>query len=94
MSKYSNFSFSKFNSVNIINCNFEEAVFQQVKLDKTTFNDTNLINTFFNKTILNKIDFTTCEIEGISVEISDIRGAIVTPIQGLDLTRLIGLVIQ
>ena len=53
-----------------------------------------MINTFFNKTILNKIDFTTCEIEGISVEISDIRGAIVTPIQGLDLTRLIGLVIQ
>ena len=53
-----------------------------------------MINSFFNKTSLNRIDLTTCDINGIDVEISDLSGAIVNSMQGLDLTRLLNIVIK
>lgn len=92
--KYSNFAFAKFKGANILNCNFQEVVFQQVKKEKIVFIDTDLTNSYFNKTSLDKIDLTTCEITGIDVQIDDIAGAIVTPMQALDLTRLMRLTVK
>lgn len=94
MGKYSNFAFAKFKGANILNCNFQEVVFQQVKKEKIVFIDTDLTNSYFNKTSLDKIDLTTCEITGIDVQIDDIAGAIVTPMQALDLTRLMRLTVK
>lgn len=94
LGKYSNFAFAKFKGVNIINCNFQEAVFQQVKKGKLAFIDTDLTSSYFNKTSLDKMDLTTCEIGAIDVEIDDIAGAIVTPMQALDLTRLMRLTVK
>ena len=62
--------------------------------EKISFENVDLTNSYFNKTSLSKVDLTTCDIMGIDVDIDDIRGAEVTAIQGLDLTRLIGLVIK
>ena len=94
LGKYSNFSFAKFKSVNIIECNFQEGIFQQVRNEKIVLKDTDLTNSYFNKTSLDKVDLTTCEISGIDLEIDDIGGAIVTAMQALDLTRLMRLVIK
>ena len=80
--------------MNIIECNFQEEIFQQVKNEKIVLKDTDLTNSYFNKTSLDKIDLTTCEISGIDLEIDDIGGAIVTAIQALDLTRMMRLVIK
>ncbi|EEP54746.1 hypothetical protein [Clostridium butyricum] len=43
---------------------------------------------------LKNIDLTTCEIAGISVGLNDIKGAKVTAIQGLELTRLLEIIIE
>lgn len=43
---------------------------------------------------MRNIDFTTCQIAGISLEINDIKGAVVNAMQGLELTRLLELDIK
>mgnify|MGYP001702075976 FL=1 len=53
-----------------------------------------MTNGYFNKTFLGKQDLTSCDIEGIDVEIENIYGTTVTAMQGLDLTRLMGLIIK
>ena len=94
LAKYSNFSFGDLKSINFIDSNLEESIFQEVSLGKTSFKNTNIINGYFNKTSLNKIDFTDCDIAEISVEIKDLSGAIVSPTQALDLTRLLNITIK
>ena len=94
MGGYATFSFSKIKNVNFIESNLKEAVFQEVKLDKVVFEECDLTNGYFNKTFLGKQDLTSCDIEGIDVEIENIYGTTVTAMQGLDLTRLMGLIIK
>ncbi|EMU54580.1 pentapeptide repeat-containing protein [Clostridium butyricum] len=94
LGKYSNFSFSKLNKVHINRCNFEEGVFQEVSINKIMFDNTNLLNGVFYNTSLKNVDLTTCEIAGISVGLKDIKGAKVTAIQGLELTRLLEIIIE
>ena len=92
--RYSNFSFSKLNGVNIINSDFNEVIFQEVSHKKLSLEKSSFINAYFNKTSLNKVDLTTCEIDGINVNIEDISGAIVTSMQALHLTKLLNLQIK
>lgn len=94
LAKYSNFAFSKLKLVNIVNSDFQASIFQEVKKEKLSFKDTNLSNSYFNKTSLSNMDFTSCDITGIDTEIHNLQGAIVTAMQGLDLTRLMGLIIK
>ena len=77
-----------------IESNLKEAVFQETKLDKVVFEECDLRNGYFNKTFLGKQDLTSCDIEGIDIDIENIYGATVTAMQGLDLTRLMGLIIK
>ncbi|NIZ49340.1 pentapeptide repeat-containing protein, partial [Clostridioides difficile] len=94
LGKYSNFSFSKFKIVSILDSNFENSVFQEVKGDNLVFEYTNLKKANFNGTKLSGIDFTTNNIEGIEIGIDDIRGAIFDVSQAIDLTKLMGIIIK
>ncbi|MBM6861196.1 pentapeptide repeat-containing protein [Clostridium saudiense] len=94
MGGYATFSFSKLKNINFIESNLKEAVFQEVKLDKVVFEECDLTNGYFNKTFLGKQDLTSCDIEGIDIEIENIYGTTVTAMQGLELTRLMGLIIK
>lgn len=92
--RYSNFSFSKVNGMNILNSDFEEATFQEVKHKKLSVEESSFINAYCNKTSFEKVDLTSCDIDGINVDIEDVRGAIVTTMQALHLTKLLNLQIK
>ena len=47
-----------------------------------------------NFTNLKGIDFTSCDIEGLGVNIADVNGAIVNSLQAAALAALLGLVIK
>lgn len=94
LGEYSNFSFSKIKKINIIESNLQRVIFQEAKIENAVFINTSLLGGYFNKTFLGKIDLTTCEITGIDLDMDDLFGAVVTPIQALELTRLMGLVIK
>jgi len=40
------------------------------------------------------MDISDCEFEGVSLSIDDIKGAIVSPMQAMDFSRLLGLIIK
>ena len=40
------------------------------------------------------IDMTTCTLDGILVNLPDLRGMIVSPMQAMDLAKLLGLVVK
>lgn len=43
---------------------------------------------------LKGIDFTSCDIEGLGVNITDVNGAVVNPMQAVSLSALLGLIIK
>jgi hypothetical protein len=47
-----------------------------------------------NFTSLKGIDFTSCDIEGMGVNIEDVRGAKVTTIQAISVSAILGLIIK
>ena len=46
------------------------------------------------KTKLKDIDFSTCEFNGVTVDIPDLKGIIVNEFQALELSKLMGLKIK
>ena len=40
------------------------------------------------------IDMTTCTLDGLLVNLPDLRGMIVTPLQAAELAKLLGLVVR
>lgn len=94
LGRYSNFSFSKIKGVAITESDFESAVFEEVKIESLTLENTNFRAAIFNGSLLDKVDFTKCRTEDIEVRPTDIRGAIFTVSQALELTRLLGIVVK
>lgn len=47
-----------------------------------------------NFTNLKGIDFTSCDIEDMGVNITDVNGAIVTTMQAVSLSTILGLVVK
>ena len=91
---YSSFSFSKLNKVNLESSSFESSVFMEVKNKYMNFDDCDLKKTVFTKTYLEGVDLSNCEIDGIEVGIPELYKAKVNASQGLELTRLMGLIIE
>ena len=47
-----------------------------------------------NFTKLKGIDFTSCDIDGIGVNIADVNGAEVNPTQAVSLSAILGLIVK
>lgn len=71
------------------NSSISEAKLKNIKLE-----DNDFLNSQFFKTNLSNIDFTTCNIEGIIVDIKDVKGMIVNEIQAISLAKLLGIIIK
>ena len=67
---------------------------QECNLKETAFENCKLVLSNLFKTNLNKIDFRDNNINGITVRIEDLKGAIVSEYQALELSRLIGIIIK
>ena len=53
-----------------------------------------MIRADFRETKLNQVDFSTCDISEIMVNIEDLRGLIVTSYQAITLSTILGLKIK
>ncbi len=89
--QYSFFSYSNCKKVAflVIFSDFKNSLFSNVE-----FQECNLLQSQMNFTNLKGIDFTSCDIEGIGVNINDINGVIVTAMQAVALSSLLGLVVK
>ena len=66
----------------------------EVKWKNITFLECNLNKIELVKTKLKDIDFSTCEFNGVTVDIPDLKGIIVNEFQALELSKLMGLKIK
>ncbi|MCD8176005.1 MAG: pentapeptide repeat-containing protein [Tannerellaceae bacterium] len=66
----------------------------ECKCERTIFEESNLRETELYNTYLKNIDLTSCTIEGVKINIPELKGAIVTSSQAIALTHLLGLTIK
>ena len=90
---YSNFSFSKFKGVSFMDSEFQNSVFQEVHNETLIVESTDLSKSIFSGISLNGVDFSTCNIEGIEIQLKDVCGGKFTVVQALELTKLMGITI-
>ena len=76
------------------NTGLQNSYFQENKLKNVCFDNVNLVYTRFLKTSLKDIDLSSCQIEGISISVEDIKGAIINHLQAIDLLYLIGVKVK
>lgn len=91
--RYANFADGKAQEIAFENVRLENAAFLRFKLT-ASFSQCSLSQATFEQTLMKGFDLRTCRLGGLQVTLSDIKGAIVTPVQAADLAALLGLVIK
>lgn len=92
--RYINLSMSKMRTARFAGCDFRTGSFNDSKLLTAAFDNCELPEADFSHTSLKGIDLRTNRIAGIQLNIADLRGAIVTPMQAMELLPLLGVVIE
>ena len=91
---YSSFAFSKLNRVSFEGSSFVSSVFMEIKNKHMDFDDCNFKKTVFTRTYLEDVNLSNCEIDGIEIGIPELYKAKVNAIQGLELVKLMGLIVE
>lgn len=94
--RMSNLNTAKLNLVSLMGCDAREAALQSLpELKRVTLTDCDLTGAELLGTRLAGVDLTACRIDGVLLSgAAELRGAIVTPLQALALSRLLGIVIK
>lgn len=87
-------NYGEMKNVVITDSIFENSSFQYCKLNKVSFRRCDFKLSQMSGTSLNGMDIGDCEFEGVNLSIDDIKGAIVSPMQAVDFSKLIGLIIK
>ena len=91
---YSSFAFSKLNKVSFESSSFVSSIFMEVKNKYMNFDDCNFKKSVFTKTYLEDVNLSNCEIDGIEIGIPELYKVKVNASQGLELVKLIGLIVE
>ena len=91
---YSSFAFSKLNKVSFESSSFASSIFMEVKNKYMNFDDCNFKISVFTKTYLEDVNLSNCEIDGIEIGIPELYKVKVNASQGLELVKLIGLIVE
>lgn len=91
---YINLAMSKMNQARFSHSLLHNGSFNDCRISSVAFESCELIEADFSHTSLSGIDLRTCRINGLILNVSDLRGAIVTSLQAMDLLPLLGVVIK
>ena len=94
IARLANFSNSKLRNVDFKESNLLGSYFQSDEFKSVDFDSCNLERANFWETKLNKIDFGNSNIDGIIVKIEDVRGLTVNPLQAVELSKIMGIIIK
>ncbi|HEX4275522.1 MAG TPA: pentapeptide repeat-containing protein [Bryobacteraceae bacterium] len=92
--RYSQFRYSRFRSAEFDGCNFEEADFQGTDLSGSIFRKCNLSNAEMSKVKLLDADLRGSHVEGLHMNVEDIRGAVVDLPQAMIFASLLRIRIE
>ena len=88
-----NFINSLWEAAKITKCELPEACLAEAKFRSVLFSNTNLKRVDFFKTVLNGINLSSCDIEGLMVSDTyyELKGLKVNAMQAVDLSLLLGI---
>lgn len=89
-----NFGYSKMKNINFKECNIEGAIFLECSFNKVGYKECNLSNSEFTNTPLKQVDFRDSDIYEISLTGRELKDAIDSPLQAVELSRLLGLIVK
>ena len=94
--QYGNFSRCRCHKLRIEQSDLSEAVFSESILQEADFSESRFNRTTFFRTPLAGIDLTSCEINGLGLSDSaaELRRAVVSPAQAVELAKLLGVVVK
>ena len=92
--QYINLSMTKMRTVRFSHCDFRNASLNDSKLIPATFDNCELLEADFSHTSLKGIDLRSSRITGIQLNIADLKGAIVSSLQAMDLLPLLGVKVE
>src|SRR5690606_12439037 len=91
---YANFAYSNLNLVSFKDCDIQNSYLNDSNVAKVIFDNCSLNLTDFHNTSLKHIDLSNNNIEDIKLEGSELKGAIVSLSQTMDVARFLGIVIK
>ena len=89
-----NLSMVKMRTARFSHCNFRNGSLNDSKLMPAAFDTCELLEADFSHTSLKGIDLRNSRIAGIQLNIADLKGAIVSSLQAIDLLPLLGVKIE
>lgn len=92
--RYANFAFVKMKNVLFSHDDLQSGIFNECKFTPLVFETCSFIESEFFHTPLQGIDFRDSQIEGMRLDPQDIRGTIVTSLQAIELSRVLGIIIK
>ena len=94
--QYVNFDHSVFNYIQAKECDFGRSTLSACTFKEFSVKDSRFVDTNLFQTRLRGMDFTQCELAGITVSDTntELEGAIVTSWQAVELARLLKVVIK
>ena len=92
--RYLNLSGSRLRQVRFEECDLTEAAFNDCRFDGVAFDGCTLRSTEFSHTSLRGIDLRQSQLGDLRLNVDDLRGAVVAPMQALDLLPLLGVVVR
>ena len=92
--KFALMSFVHMKKVILEDSIFENSNFQNSHFDKVQFRKCNFKLSQMSGTSLSGMDLSNSNVEGLGIQIEDLRGAIVSPMQAVDFSKLMGLVVK
>lgn len=93
---YSNFTQAKLHRVSFTGCDLHEAAIDDCRTDQDAliFSGCDLTDASLTHTSMNGLDLSDSQIDGIAVTLPELKGAIVSPIQACELSKLLGIIIK
>ena len=92
--RYMNLSMGRLKQVLFAHGDMQGSALESCRLEAVAFDTCSLVEAEFSRTSLKGIDLTSSRLEGLRLGVGDLRGVIVSPVQALDLTRYLGLVVK
>lgn len=92
--QYVNFAMSKMRTACLADSDFRNGSFNDCKLIPAALEGCQLMEADFSHTSLKGVDLRTSRIAGILLNVADLRGAIVSSLQAMDLLHLLGVSIK
>ncbi|WP_294629558.1 pentapeptide repeat-containing protein [uncultured Bacteroides sp.] len=91
---YINLSMSKMNQVRFAHSQLRNGSLNDCRFSSVAFDSCDLVEADFLHSSLRGIDLSTSRINGITLNIGDLKGAVITSLQAMDLLPLLGVIIK